>query len=91
MTLATAAEQAARTTGLPKTTCMTLLEAGWTLITDIKEPTRWLSPEARVVDRIVTIEPGAILVEAHGDPAEIAREVRDALAENLRAGIPVAQ
>lgn len=90
MTLATAAEQAARTTGLPKTTCMTLLEAGWTLITDIKEPTRWLSPEARVVERIVTIEPGAIIVETQGDPREIAREVAEAVANDVASRKPVA-
>lgn len=90
MTLATAAEQAARATGLPKTTCMTLLEAGWTLITDIKEPTRWLSPEARVVDRIVTIEPGAIIVEAHGDPREVAREVAEAITNDVASRKPVA-
>ncbi|UVT31338.1 hypothetical protein SEA_MARCIE_76 [Microbacterium phage Marcie] len=91
MTLATAAEQASRATSLPKTTCMTLLEAGWTLVTDIKEPTRWLSPEARVVERITVTDHGGIVVAAHGDLREVSREVRDALSSNVRAGSPVSQ
>ena len=42
--LSDAAEQAARTTGLPKTTCMTLLEDGWTLVMKMNEPSRWEEP-----------------------------------------------
>lgn len=48
--LSEAAEQAARATGLPKTTCMTLLEDGWTLVKDITGPTRWEEPP-RYVNR----------------------------------------
>lgn len=86
-----AADHAVRATGLPKTTCMTLLEAGWTLVTDIKEPTRWLSPEARVVERITVTDHGGVVIAAHGDLREVSREVLDALSEDVRAGNPVAQ
>lgn len=45
--LSDAAAQAARTTGLPKVTCMTLLEEGWTLVAEMGKPTRWDEPAVR--------------------------------------------
>lgn len=45
--LSDAAGQAARSTGLPKATCMTLLEEGWTLVMDATGPTRWEEPRVR--------------------------------------------
>lgn len=74
MSLGTAAEQASRSCGLPKATCMTLLEAGWTLVTDIKEPTRWVSPARATVTPIV-IQPGAITIVNDRDPHEVAAGV----------------
>lgn len=86
MSLGHAAEQASRSTGLPKATCMTLLEAGWTLVTDIKEPTRWVSPELQ--RRAVVLEPGAITIVNQRDPRELAQEISAAIAGDC-AGVGV--
>lgn len=59
------AEQAARSCGLPKATCMTLLEAGWTLTMDAKGPTRWEQPIA--ASRVV-VEPSVIQISAGSFP-----------------------
>lgn len=79
MNLGMAADQASRTTGLPKTTCMTLLEAGWTLTMDTKEPTRWVSPVVIPAAGPVLVELGTI-VHGAGDPREVAAEVAESLA-----------
>ena len=78
MSLRTAAKGAARRTGLPVETCVTLLDAGWTLVEDIKEPTRWVqelaagqAPEAREpVPRYAT---GGVV---HGDGVALVGSVR---------------
>jgi len=70
MSLGAAAEGAARRTGLPKATCMTLLEAGWTLIEDIKEPTRWVQPDSPVTEKPKLAEGGIV----HGGGALVGHQ-----------------
>lgn len=60
MTLSELAEAAARATGLPKATCMTLLSQGWTLVSDIGSPTRWESPLTRVLDDLRDDRPAVV-------------------------------
>lgn len=49
MSLGQLAKDASRMCGLPKATCMTLLEAGWQLESKMGEPTQWVSPMAQTV------------------------------------------